>query len=133
MVPDFVQADYWQPPDEQAAFTGLEFGSIDAATGQLWIPMVAHAAFDVTAVALIYWNWEGDGCSPAIPVAALVPCRRRDNDEQRDSRLERAAIRTPSSATRPVSARRTAPGGAPRSSGVPRVGGRARPQGVCVK
>ena len=43
---------------EQAAVTGLVFGTTFAATGQLWLPMVLHAAFDVTAVALIYWNWE---------------------------------------------------------------------------
>jgi len=50
--------DQGVPGVEQAAVTGLVFGSIYAVTGQLWIPMVAHAAFDVTAVALIYWNWE---------------------------------------------------------------------------
>jgi membrane protease YdiL (CAAX protease family) len=50
--------DQGVPGVEQAAVTGLVFGSIYAVTGQLWIPMVAHAAFDVTAVAMIYWNWE---------------------------------------------------------------------------
>jgi membrane protease YdiL (CAAX protease family) len=34
------------------------FGTIYAVTGQLWLPMVLHIAFDVTAIALIYWNWE---------------------------------------------------------------------------
>ncbi len=43
---------------EQAAVTGLVFGTIYGVTRRLWLPMVAHAAFDVTAVALIYWNWE---------------------------------------------------------------------------
>ncbi len=43
---------------EQAAVTGLVFGTIYAVTGRLWLPMLAHAAFDVTAVVLIYWNWE---------------------------------------------------------------------------
>lgn len=43
---------------KQAAVTGLVFGSIFATTGELWPIMVAHAAFDVTAVALIYWNLE---------------------------------------------------------------------------
>jgi len=43
---------------EQAAVTGLVFATVFVVTGQLWLPMVAHAAFDVTAVALIYWNWE---------------------------------------------------------------------------
>ena len=46
------------PGVEQAAVTGLVFGTIYAVTRQLWLPMVAHATFDVTAVALIYWNWE---------------------------------------------------------------------------
>ena len=46
------------PGVEQAAVTGVVFGTTFAATGQLWLPMVLHAAFDVTAVALIYWNWE---------------------------------------------------------------------------
>lgn len=50
--------DQGVPGVEQAAVTGFVFGSIYAVTGQLWIPMVAHAAFDITAVALIYWNWE---------------------------------------------------------------------------
>jgi len=43
---------------EQAVFTGLVFGSIYAATGRLWEVMVAHAAFDVAAIAIIYWNLE---------------------------------------------------------------------------
>ena len=43
---------------EQAAVTGLVFATVFAVSGQLWLPMVAHAVFDVTAVALIYWNWE---------------------------------------------------------------------------
>ncbi|HEY6908451.1 MAG TPA: type II CAAX endopeptidase family protein [Myxococcales bacterium] len=43
---------------EQAAFTGLVFGTIFARTGNIWLPMVAHAAFDVTAVAIIYRDAE---------------------------------------------------------------------------
>jgi hypothetical protein len=43
---------------EQATITGLVFGTIFMATGRLWIPMVAHAAFDLTAVAIIYWDLE---------------------------------------------------------------------------
>jgi CAAX protease family protein len=43
---------------EQAMFTGLAFGTIFALTGQIWMLIVAHAAFDVTAVAIIYWNLE---------------------------------------------------------------------------
>lgn len=43
---------------EQAAITGLFFGTIFALTERIWIPMFAHAAFDLTAYALIYWNLE---------------------------------------------------------------------------
>jgi membrane protease YdiL (CAAX protease family) len=43
---------------EQAAFTGVVFGTIFAITGQIWVVMVTHAAFDLTAVAIIYWNVE---------------------------------------------------------------------------
>jgi uncharacterized protein len=43
---------------EQATITGLVFGTIFAVTGQLWMLVFAHAAFDVTAVAIIYWDVE---------------------------------------------------------------------------
>jgi len=43
---------------EQAFFTGLFFGSVFAATGNLWLVMVAHAAFDLTALAMIYYDVE---------------------------------------------------------------------------
>ncbi|HEY7980153.1 MAG TPA: CPBP family intramembrane glutamic endopeptidase [Candidatus Eremiobacteraceae bacterium] len=43
---------------QQAIFTGAVFGTIFAATGQIWMLMIAHAAFDVTAIAIIYWNLE---------------------------------------------------------------------------
>src|SRR5450432_144863 len=43
---------------EQAAVTGLVFGTIFAMTGRIWMVMFAHAAFDLTAVAIIYWNLE---------------------------------------------------------------------------
>jgi membrane protease YdiL (CAAX protease family) len=45
---------------EQATITGLVFGTIMAVRGRIWILMVAHAAFDLTALALIYWNLESD-------------------------------------------------------------------------
>src|SRR6266545_1434144 len=48
------------PGVEQATITGLVFGAIFAATGRIWIPMFAHAAFDLTALAIIYWNLESD-------------------------------------------------------------------------
>lgn len=43
---------------EQASITGLAFGTIFAVTGRLFMPMCAHAAFDLTAVAMIYFNLE---------------------------------------------------------------------------
>ena len=43
---------------EQAVITGLVFGTIFAVTRQLWMLMCAHAAYDLTAVAIIYWNVE---------------------------------------------------------------------------
>jgi len=50
--------DQGLPGMEQAAVTGLVFGGIYAVTGQTWLPMIMHAAFDVTAVGLIYRGWE---------------------------------------------------------------------------
>ena len=43
---------------EQATITGLVFGTIFAITGKIFMLMFAHAAFDVTALAMIYWNLE---------------------------------------------------------------------------
>ena len=57
--------DQGVPGVEQAAMTGLVFGTIFARTGRIWMPMVAHAAIDLTALAIIYWNVE-------LPMAHLV-------------------------------------------------------------
>ena len=46
------------PGVQQAVVTGLIWGTIYAVTGRLPMLMIAHAAFDVMAVALIYWNLE---------------------------------------------------------------------------
>jgi membrane protease YdiL (CAAX protease family) len=43
---------------QQAMFTGLVFGTLYAATGGLWMLMWAHAAFDLAALAIIYWDVE---------------------------------------------------------------------------
>ena len=43
---------------QQAAVVGLVYGTLYAVEGRLWLPMVVHAAFDIAAVALIYWQWE---------------------------------------------------------------------------
>ena len=45
---------------EQATIVGLVFGTIFAMTGRIWMLMFAHAAFDVTALAIIYWNLESE-------------------------------------------------------------------------
>ena len=46
------------PGVEQAMITGLTFGTIFAITGSIFLPMVAHAAFEVAALAMIYWDVE---------------------------------------------------------------------------
>lgn len=43
---------------QQAAITGLALGTAYTISGRIWIPMIAHAAFDLTALAIIYWNLE---------------------------------------------------------------------------
>lgn len=46
------------PGVEQAAVTGLVFGTIFAVRGRIFMLMCAHAAFDLVAYALIYWELE---------------------------------------------------------------------------
>lgn len=46
------------PGVEQAFITGLIFGSIFAVTGQIFMLMIAHAAFDLTALWIIYYGLE---------------------------------------------------------------------------
>jgi len=46
------------PGAQQAAMVGVVVGTIVAVTGRLWLAMVLHAAFDLTAVAIIYWGLE---------------------------------------------------------------------------
>ena len=43
---------------EQATIVGLVFGTMVAITGRIVVLMVAHTAFDLTALALIYWGIE---------------------------------------------------------------------------
>lgn len=50
--------DQGLPGTEQALIVGLVFGAIYACTGQLWTLIWAHAAFDLTALAMIYWDVE---------------------------------------------------------------------------
>jgi uncharacterized protein len=46
------------PGVEQAAVTGIVFGSLYAWTRRLWMVVWAHIAFDLTAVAIIYLGLE---------------------------------------------------------------------------
>jgi membrane protease YdiL (CAAX protease family) len=43
---------------QQATVVGLIYGTIFAVTGELWMLMCAHAAFDLAALAIIYWDLE---------------------------------------------------------------------------
>jgi len=43
---------------QQATLVGLVFGAIYAVTGRIWMLMIAHAAFDLTALGVIYWDLE---------------------------------------------------------------------------
>jgi len=57
----FGLAHYWVQGItgvEQAVITGLVFGTMFVITGQIWIGMFAHAAYDLTALAMIYLNVE---------------------------------------------------------------------------
>jgi membrane protease YdiL (CAAX protease family) len=48
------------PGVQQSTIVGLVYGTIVAVTGRIWIPMIAHAAFNATAVAIIYWDLESE-------------------------------------------------------------------------
>ncbi len=42
----------------QGVIFGLVFGTIAMVTGRIWLLMIAHTAFDLTALAIIYWDLE---------------------------------------------------------------------------
>lgn len=46
------------PGVQQAAITGLVFGGVFAVTGRIWPLVVAHAAFDLTALFIIWGGHE---------------------------------------------------------------------------
>ncbi len=50
--------DQGLPGAQQATIVGLVYGTIYARTRRLGMLMVAHAAFDIAAVAIIYWRLE---------------------------------------------------------------------------
>jgi membrane protease YdiL (CAAX protease family) len=43
---------------EQSTIMGIIFGIIRMKKKKIWLLMIAHAAFDLTALAIIYWNLE---------------------------------------------------------------------------
>ena len=51
-------ADQRLPGVQQAVIVGLVYGAMYARTGSLAMPMIAHAAFDLTALWIIYWDLE---------------------------------------------------------------------------
>ena len=68
------------PGAEQGAVVGLVLGTIFAVSGRLWVPMIAHAAFDLIAVALIYWDVETE---VATFIFGRVPARQADLEQPR--------------------------------------------------
>ena len=48
------------PGVQQATIVGLVFGTTFSITGRLPMLIIAHAAFDLTALAMIYWGFESD-------------------------------------------------------------------------
>ena len=54
-------SDQGIPGVEQAVISGFVFGTIFARTGRIFLLMVAHAAFDLAALAMIYLD-----CEPAV-------------------------------------------------------------------
>jgi uncharacterized protein len=51
-------ADQGVPGVVQAVITGLTLGTVYALSGNLWTPMIVHAAYDVTALLIIFWDLE---------------------------------------------------------------------------
>ena len=68
--------DQGLPGVEQAAMTGLVFGTIYGVTRQLWLPMVAHAAFDVYSRCVDLLELGIGGRAPPVPVAGCHVCCR---------------------------------------------------------
>jgi len=50
--------DQGLPGVEQASMTGLVLGGLYAWRKEIWLPMIVHAAYDLTAILLIYMGWE---------------------------------------------------------------------------
>lgn len=57
----FGLAHYFEqgvPGLQQGMIVGLAFGATFAVTGRIFMLMIAHTAFDLTALAIIYWDLE---------------------------------------------------------------------------
>src|SRR5258708_7892408 len=50
--------DQGLPVAGQALMTGLVLGGIYAWRKEIWLPMIVHAAYDLTAILIIYMDWE---------------------------------------------------------------------------
>ena len=70
-----------------AGITGAMFGTMYVITGRIWMPMIAHAAFDLTALGIIYWGlrvcvsrtWSSSRVQGAgIDESSSRGCRRLD-------------------------------------------------------
>ncbi len=51
----------------QGVIFGLVFGTIAMVTGRIWLLMIAHTAFDLTALSIIYWDLETNVAHSIFP------------------------------------------------------------------
>lgn len=51
-------ANQGAPGVRQATITGLVYGGMFVASGRIWLPMIVHSAYNLTAYALIYRELE---------------------------------------------------------------------------
>ncbi len=81
----------------------LVFGTIFAVTGRIWMLMIAHAAFDLTALWIIYWDLETKVAHFFFKVGA----QRRGDQPIRSSSAARRPIPSliASSETAPIESR----------------------------
>jgi membrane protease YdiL (CAAX protease family) len=59
----FASSHYYTqgiPGVQQAAVMGVVYGIIYSVTNSIWMVMITHSAFNLTALAIIYWNLETD-------------------------------------------------------------------------
>ena len=85
------------PASEQATIFGLVFGTIFAVTGRIWMLIIAHAAFDLTALAMIYWGLESDIAYLIFKIQPGPSSTRLQSKEQRDDFRRVDAVKLPES------------------------------------